>query len=150
VELRAEWPDIGPWRIKLEQRFTGAFFPPATAPSPYVNSPVPGQGVDITTNTVEVEELGALVTKPGSRLMFVLPPLPPGAYNVKIEAPPPALLGSDITITGAFEVIHRNRALETYTYRRRYPEPYSMGVRELTTEPLLGLHPDADGDEGDP
>lgn len=150
VELRAEWPSIGPWRIRLVQRFTGATFPQADAPSLYVNSPQPGQGIDVETNRVEVEEAGELVTKPGTRLRFVLPPLPPGAYSVRIEAPPPALLGSELTVEGALEIIHRGRPLEVYTHRRRYPEPYSVGVRELTAEPLLGLHPDADGDEGAP
>ena len=143
VELRAEWPSIGPWRIRLVQRFTGVTFDA-------VNSPQPGKGTDVETNRVEVEEAGALVTKPGTRLRFVLPPLPPGAYNVRIEAPPPALLGSELTVVGALEIINRGRPVEVYTHRRRYPEPYSVGIREITAEPLLGLHPDADGDEGAP
>ena len=143
VELQAEWTETGPWRIRLIQAFTGAVFG-------YANSPQPGDGIDCYTDTIEVEELGSLVTKPGARLRFVLPPLPTGAYDVQIESASPALLGSALLLENAVEVVYRSRALQTYAYRRRFPKPYSLGVRELSVEPLLGVHPNADADEGAP
>ena len=146
VELLGDWPEIGPWRIRLQQVHTGLYFP---GPSTYANSPSPGSGIDVETNKVEVEELGALVTKPGSVLRFVLPPLPTGMFSVSINTVVP-LPTSEIVTEDLLEVIHRSRPLEVYTHRRRYPSPYSVGVRELTAESLLALAVEADGDESDP
>jgi hypothetical protein len=147
VEVQGDWPEIGPWRITCVQSFTTQTFPEATAPLPYCSSPVPGYAERCYTDTVEVEELGSMVTKPGTSLRFVIPILPPGVYDVKIELPPPALLGSEIVLEKAFTVVWRNRSIETYTYRRRFPSNYSLGVRNITIEPLLGVHADADEDE---
>ncbi len=150
IELRAEWPVVGPWRVVMIQGYTSVTFPQATAPLPFCSSPTPGFADRCYTNEVEVEELGTLVTKPGAILRFVLPVLPTGSYDVRLEADAPGLLETTILLEGVCEVIYRNRAVETYTFRRRFPKLYTLGVRELSTEPLLGVHTDAAGDEDPP
>jgi hypothetical protein len=147
IELRAEWPTTGPWRVKMIQGYTATTFPLASSPLPYCSSPVPGFAERCYTNEIEVEELGTLVTKPGSILRFVLPVLPTGSYDVKLEADAPGLLNTTVTLEGVCEVIYRNRAVETYSFRRRFPQSFTLGVREISTEPLLGVHSDATGDE---
>ncbi len=135
VELNADWSTVGPWTVVCKQTFsTGSYA---------ANSATPGFATRCYTNTVEIEELGAIVTVPGTSLRFSLPVLPTGIYNLEITN------GADsVVMLGAFEVIHRKRALETYAYRRRFPSPYELGSRSIAVDLLLGIDADADLDGG--
>jgi len=142
LELQTAWPEIGPWRIQLIQHWTGTIFPSPTSPLPYCKSPVPGFAERCYTNIVRTEVGGVMVDLPGTRLRFVLPVLPPGIYDVKVELV--GILLPPILIQGAFRVIYRNRALETYVYRNRFPRLYSLGQRLAPAEILLGIDPESD------
>lgn len=142
VELQAEWPEIGPWRITLEHHFTGAAFPPATAPQIACQSPVPGFGTDCYTNVVTVEIAGTLVEEPGTKLRVALPVLPPGVYDVHIR--PANSIVPPIVLAGAFRVIRRGRAMEVYSLRRRFPAFWQLGPRLELAETLLGIDPESD------
>jgi hypothetical protein len=141
ITLVAPWPEIGPYRVKCIQTYTGQKFPEATSPLPFCNSPIPGNGGDCYTNILEEVVAGVIAPTPGTKLKFVLPILPPGVYSVELT-PPNGL--APITLQHAMEIVWRNRAVQVYMIRNRWPMTFEAGQRSLRYEDLLGYDPESE------
>ena len=135
ITLLAQWPEIGPYTVKCIQTHTGQQFPEATAPLPFCNSPVPGQGEKCFTNIVETTQGGVIIPAPGSKLRFVLPILPPGIYDIELTPPNGA---NKIYLYKAMEIIWSNRATQVYMIKNRWPNFFSAGQRTMRYEDFLG------------
>jgi hypothetical protein len=136
VELLSSWPEIGPWKVRCIQSFTGQIFPKPTAPLPFCNSPIPGLAERCYTSIVEENVGGLLVPIPGPSLRFVLPILPPGKYDIELI---PLAGVPVISLPAALEVVWRNRSSQVYRLRNRVPMTYNNGQRTIKYEALLGF-----------
>lgn len=70
------------------------------------------------------------------RLSFISPPVATGTYDIKIQFYDGGL--QTITIADIIEVVYRNRRIELYALRQRFPmPPYNTGRARIDEEPLL-------------
>jgi hypothetical protein len=134
VELRAEWPTVGPFRVRLYD-VEGAAVPSDV----YLHSGVPGQGALAYANAAR------------DTLRCVLPPAPPGIYTIRIEwqpvinlfgKPEPTSLGwtqsTDVATT--IRLATRYRRPQTWRMRSLLPPEVHRGAtgpRSHRTERLL-------------
>ena len=88
--------------------------------APYVNGTDPGVGTNL-------EPLFRIRGNPAiaQAVRFVLPPLPPGAYGLKIYS---GVTGGVVSkLAQAFRVVRRNRANSAYRMRSNVPELFKVG-----------------------
>ena len=110
-----KWPEVGPYRVRLIDP-AGAVRPNDTD----CYSGVPGQDTSVFTDVVN------------ESLSFVLPPLSPGAYNVRLRYGP--TFTDEILLEKVVVITRRNYASETYKIRRLYPPFYESGPIVIRSE----------------
>lgn len=133
--LIADWPEIGPWKVKCIHSETDQVFPQATDSLLYCNSPVPGLLDNVYTNVVKSTVAGVTMPTAGTQLRFVIPSLPPGIYDLELHNPGNP---EKIKIENIFRVVWRNRSQEVYAIRNRWPLIFEAGQRTLRFEEMLG------------
>jgi hypothetical protein len=115
--LQGSWPIPGPYTVR--------FLDGLGAPHPAVGgaySAIAGERDRCATNPF------------GDLLVFTIPPLNPGLYDIKITWQP----GGELVFEDAIRIIRRNRDAETYRLRRGYQELFEVGPGLLEGEPELG------------
>lgn len=115
--LFGDWPISGPYTVR--------FLDSLGAPHPAVGgaySALAGEGDDCQTNPY------------GDLLVFTIPPLNPGTYDIKVTWDP----GGEVVLEDVIVIIRRNRDHETYRVRRGYQDQFKVGPGLLEGEPVLG------------
>ena len=162
VALRGDWPIVGPYHVQLYQSFTGQEFPDSGV-APGASAPL------LLTSTGRVlsrgspywcytgilpKTLGAnsLIPNPDGFLYFILPPIPPGLYDVKVSwgalvYPPPEeatdpviishLFNADSTLLQGVRIVYRTRSQEQWRIRDDFPEAFTVGAKGPRLETLL-------------
>jgi hypothetical protein len=132
VRIMGQFPIRGPWRVRITSD-AGATLHPVGKVGCY--SGVIGQGYLCHTNFYR------------NALVFVLPPVPVGLYDVWVEEVTPAAMaiGPTRIIVGGLSVVVRNPCEQTYGYRQMFPPRYDgTGVRAWELEDgSLPTHPTA-------
>ena len=129
AELQGTWGvatpgALGPFRVQLQDPFTGAIYPPTTeALGCY--SARPGGGV------------ACMADKTQTILRFATPNAPPGVYDVLVSYGP--AFGVVLTLPKALRVIYRGRVPPAWQIRTALPELWhAAGARSSATEDLQG------------
>lgn len=110
-----KWPVTGPYQVRL--------IDPAGVARPTTGdcySGVPGQGSEIFTDVVN------------ESLSFVLPPLSPAVYDVRVRYGPTFAL--EILLDNALIVADRNYSKATTSVRRVFPPYYKVGPIDIFGE----------------
>jgi len=162
IVISADWPIVGPYHVQLIQHFTEQTFPDVgDAPGAYapvllteLNKVMPrGSPYWCYTGIKPVlpGDVPGVYMSDGS-LAFVLPVVPPGLYDIKVswgtqKYPPPEdsadsavvahVFHSSITISQALRIIYRNRSMEQWRIRRRFPMHFATGAKAAGAEELL-------------
>ena len=95
--------------------------------APFVNGTEPGAGTDL-------EPLFRVRGNPSlaQAVRFVLPPLPPGTYGIKVYS---GVTGGVVSqLAQAFRIVRRNRANSAYRMRSNVPELFKVGPRAVDGE----------------
>lgn len=124
LQAVAPWKVVGgggPYRVQMRDTFTGALWPQDAFGC---WSGRFGQGTDCTPS------------KDFSRLPWVLPPLPPGKYDVVISWGPG--WAQQAVMAAAVLVIWRGRGRQTWSMRSNVPPRMAVGPRNSAAETLLG------------
>jgi hypothetical protein len=162
VSIAADWPVVGPFHVQLIQSFTDQVYPDVgDAPGTFAPLLLSGDNKVIARGSPYWCYTGIKPKLPGDDpaatlsdglLTFVLPVVPPGLYDVKVSwgsqiYPPPAessdplilahVFHSDLVIDQAIRVVYRNRSLEQWRMRRRFPEHFTTGARSVRATDLL-------------
>ena len=133
--LVADWPRIGPYRVQLKDSFTDKTHPdPALQTYAYAPldlsataSVIPRESpFDVKTEVKTTIVNGGRVNEPDARLSFVLPPLPPGLYDVVLAWGDN--LEYSITVVRAIRVVHRGRSRYQWGLRASLPPNYTKGA----------------------
>ena len=123
------------WRARLRANPGGqhhpADAPGATAPV----SPTP-------TLALSPRADPTLLTPLFGQLHFILPPAPPGTYDVELSFGPGFLLSIDAATP--IEILRRGRSRQQWRLRGTFPEPFEPGARTPWQEDLL---PDDDTEQ---
>lgn len=124
------WPLQGPYRCRITSDAGVTYYPDADG----CYGAREGKGP-------------ACETDPRKRLLtFSVPPAPLGTYDLEIAYGPG--FGTSITLTGAIEILSRDRSLETWGMRRTFPQWVATGGRTSqgtpaenhpTRRPILGV-----------
>ena len=161
VEVSGEWPIVGPYRVRLQQHYTAQLFPD-TANAPGATAPIllDGAGNALGRGSPYWCYTGILPTKigdvegvkPDTTLRFILPPMPPGMYDIIIAwgteiYPEPTgendseivahLFSLSVTMDKALRVIYRNRSGSEWNMRMSFPNHYTTGPRSSRDETIL-------------
>lgn len=125
VALRGDWPASGPYRVRLVD-VDGALYPLAD----YCHGGVPGSGSSIYARGP---------ADAWDEVRFVLPPAPPGLYDVRVEWG--VGWSHDVTVPG-LRIVHRTRHPAVYRMRSGIPSTLAAGARSLADEPrIVSLSP---------
>jgi hypothetical protein len=130
VVLLADWATMagaGPYRVQLRDPFTQAIFPLTRFGC---LSPLSGDGVRFGFGLLYTDD----VVK---RLVFAMPPMPPGVYDILISYGP--TYATSRVVESAVRVIRRSRCLQTWTIRAWLASLQSgAGPRQADTQPKIG------------
>jgi hypothetical protein len=119
VRLMAAFPTAGPYKVRLTSD-GGATMHPVGKAGCY--SGILGQGA-------------LCYTSPSKRLLiFVLPPLPIGSYDVVVDAIGGQGAFGQTIVVGGLGVFPRTEAEETYSVRSTFPPRYATGPRSWELE----------------
>lgn len=146
VTLVADWPRIGPYHVQLADSFTGKLHPNSERQA-FVYAPLNLTGMaevvarddpfavltDVKTKIVN----GGRVNEPDRFLRFLLPPLPPGLYDVLVHWGD--VFENTLVINRAVQVVYRGRSAEQWAVRAILPPNYRAGAASsLVEDPLTG------------
>lgn len=125
LSIPGQWPIRGPYRVRL-QRGPTVYPDPATTLGCYSAIPTPRGGGK-----------GSLceATRDLAALVFSVPPLPPGTYDVVVAWG--VAWGESLTLPGAFTVVYRGRCPGEYRLRSAFPGRARTGPRSDMQSPLL-------------
>lgn len=116
VGLLAQWPVLGPYRVRLRDQAGVAYPDDGT----FCHSGKLGQGSDVYVADVSASD----------ELRFVLPPVPVGNYDVEVMWG--LNYGSLGVVPGLIDVVFRTRCMPTYRVRSRLPERPYKAARPIT------------------
>ena len=148
IRLYSEWPTLGPYRVVLLDSYTGKQHPIATdqiacsAPLRYTRlgaiAPRPAsQWYDCFIEPRATVVFGEPDPQaPQQYLVFILPPVPPGLYDVRVSFG--AHFGTVIDVASALRVVYRGRSREQWAMRTTFPRYYEAGVLTARAETKLG------------
>jgi len=118
VRIVGSFPRTGPWTVRITSD-GGATLHPLGEGGCY--SGVVGKGAECYTD------------RNARVLMFVLPPVPLGVYDIWLDDPTVGTLGA-VKIIGQITVIRRGQAEEVYATRRTFPPRFKTGARGWSLE----------------
>lgn len=128
VHLDSDWETIagtGPYRVRLRHAALLTLYPDTTTGQPGCWGLVPSGGTDLTLDSIT------------GRLVFNLPRVPPGIYDVIVYWG--AFFAQSVVITNAITVTRRGRAQATWSIRSHLSrELRGAGPRSNTTQPRVG------------
>ena len=111
VTLVASWPVKGPYRVRLRDQVSVPF----PVEGGFCHSGKAGMGSDIYVADILAPD----------ELKFVMPPVPPGLYDVEVLWGPD--FGDIGVVTMLIDVVFRNRSVPSYRIRHRFPPLYKTG-----------------------
>lgn len=148
IRLFADWPSVGPYRVVLLDSYTGKQHPIAvdqiacTAPLRFTRlgdiAPRPAdEWFDCFIEPRATVVFGDPDPQgPQQYLVFVLPPVPPGLYDVRVTFG--ANFGIVLDVTRALRVVYRGRGREQWSMRTTFPHYYVAGPLAARGETKLG------------
>ena len=140
VRMKAAWPTLGPYRVKLFDHFTNTLVAQAQSPLRFTDKGIVVQrshALDCFSNERLVVQGDQMQRLPGKYVYFVLPVLPASKYDVELTWG--ANFAERILLSQAIEVIQRGRSQEQWAIRSTYPDIYATGARAPALEKPLGV-----------